>query len=103
MGYYWNSGSQTYLGWTEKTIRLTNGTYIFSGSPQYEWGITMGSTNTPYFYGDVAAWYWFYMNQGYTTRQALDSLSAKFYGVSFDSSPLKSWLIVYGNMDLMMP
>jgi len=88
MQKYGSSGSQVYLGWTDKnyTITWVNGTITYTGagtayphgigSPQYEWEI-----NSNFKFCQVAGLYWYYMcDKGYQTQSALDSLSMDVYG-----------------------
>ena len=115
MQKYGFSGTQVYLGWEDNsrnyTIYWTNGTIshtglgqpapyntTYIGSPQYEWLI-----NPDYKYAQVAGNYWYYMQQGCTTNQALNKLSNDIYGTRFDDTELKNWLIVYGNMNVGLP
>jgi len=106
MPKYGTIGSQVYLGWKDKpNYTLPNGTSLTVGSPQYEWAIKNNNYMSCNF-ANVAASYWYYMNQGYTTTTALNQLSKDMYGsnINFASNTeLYNWLVVYGNMDMGLP
>jgi len=93
-----SSGSQVYLGWTDE---VPGGDYPLSGgSPQYTWEIDVN-----YNYAMVAALYYYYVGQGYSTIYALDQLSETIYGsgYDYDSGPLYYWLLYYGNGNIGLP
>jgi hypothetical protein len=94
-----SSGSQVYLGWTDKVPQY-NYPLTIGGSPQYEWNI-----NYSYNYAQVAALYYYYVGQGYSTSYALNELSKTIWGpsTSYSSSQLYDWLDYYGNGNLGLP
>jgi hypothetical protein len=111
MGYYGGTGSQVYLGWTDKDdfyITWPNGTVTPSpssnstgiqvGSPQYEWKMT--PTND---FGRIAELYWYYMYSGYSSIAALDQATQAIYVVDFSDSYINGWLVVWGNKNLTLP
>ncbi|MDR0372217.1 MAG: hypothetical protein LBI79_01440 [Nitrososphaerota archaeon] len=94
------SGSQVYLGWTDK---VPSNSPLPMGSPQYEWAL-IDASNAGYNYGDVAILYYSFAGSwGYSTANALIQLSYMLYGKSFESTTLANWLEVYGNMYLGLP
>ena len=112
MTKYGTTGSQVYLGWTNKaSLQIYNFTskqyhYITNpqggsavGSPQYEWGIT------PYYdYSHIAKHFGLLMSQGKSVQGALNILSDRIYGQSdFINSDLYGWLIYYGNKYTTLP
>jgi hypothetical protein len=116
MAKYGTSGSQVYLGWTNRTnlmiynftssqyhtvsINHPNGVTNQVGSPQYEWGL-----DPTYKYAQVAGLYWYYMGKDYTTTAALNQVSYTVYFsmMPFAFSPLNDWLVVYGNGNVKLP
>jgi hypothetical protein len=110
MGYYGSSGSQVYLGWTNRSpfyIQWPNGTVQLSpypngqvGSPQYEWKMTANND-----FGRIAELYWYYMCQGqtYTSYSALNKISNDIYATGFMNGYLYHWLIIYGNQAMVLP
>ena len=98
---YGTSGTQAYLGWTNKA---PEGSYpLPGGSPQYEYRI-----NANYNHSQVAAQFWMYMGPGTgnskTAIGALNSMSSTIYGTSFGSNPvLYDWLVIYGNQNTALP
>ena len=110
MQKYGSSGSQVYLGWTDKnyTITWVNGTKTYTGagtayphgigSPQYEWVI-----NSSFKFCQVAGLYWYNMGYGYQTEYALYKMAKTIYGTDFYSTELNNWLIGYGNMWVELP
>jgi hypothetical protein len=88
-------GSQVYLGWTNN---VPPNNPAPGGAPQYEWMI-----NYYYNYAQVAALYYYYVGQGYSTSATLNAISNIIYGTSYQNSPLANWLVLYGNMNLGLP
>lgn len=95
--YYGTSGIQVYLGWTndvpDEPYPEQDG-----GSPQYTYGI-----DDNYNYANVAGCFWYYMCNGDTVDEALNTLSNLIYGVNFDQTDLYGWLVVWGNMNMELP
>lgn len=97
MDEYDDTGSQVFLGWTNE---VPGGDYPWEGgSPQYEFEIVPDTYN----YANVAGCFWYYMCNGYTVEEALDTLSLIIYGEHFDDTDLKDWLLVWGNWELELP
>lgn len=94
-----SSGSQVYLGWTDEVPQY-NYPLPQGGSPQYTWNI-----NYNYNYAQVAALYYYYVGQGYSTIDALDELSETIYGAGNDygSVVLHDWLVYFGNRYIGLP
>jgi hypothetical protein len=95
-----SSGSQVYLGWTDAVPQYPYP--LTAGSPQYTWSI-----NNNYNYAQVAAMYYYYVGQGYSTIGALNELCKTIYGTAYPyastSCQLHYWLVYYGNGDLGLP
>ena len=93
-----SAGNQVYLGWTDQVPG--SGYPLSAGSPQYEWKI-----NSNYNYANVAATYYYYVGQGYSTIYTMNELSSMIYGYSYSygSSPLYYWLVYYGNGGVGLP
>ncbi len=104
MNYYDNTGSQVYLGWSNKyvfTATYPNGTqntYSQVGSPQYEWKMTPSND-----YGRIAELYWYYMCLNKSSIEALDQATFLTQNVYFGYSNIYYWLIIWGNQDLTLP
>lgn len=93
-----SSGSQVYLGWTDAVPQYNYP--LTAGSPQYTWNI-----NYNYNYAQIAAMYYYYVDQGDSTIDALNNLSATIWGstYTYSSSLLHYWLVYYGNGNLGLP
>jgi hypothetical protein len=87
MECYGDSGTQVFLGWVD-------------GSPQFLEGIN----GTIYNYAHVAYYFWYYMCNGYSVVDALDNIAEDIFECdNYLASPLRDWLVIWGNRTLTLP
>lgn len=90
--YCWgNSGNQVFLGWADTLQK--------QGSPQF-----LDPAEGAFNYAHVAYYFWYYMCDGDSVEDALDHTAQTIFGdANYLASPLKDWLVVWGDRTVELP